>query len=209
MKIQILLYDGFDELDVMGPFEVLKIAQSLGADLETELVTLNATEDEITGQHGLGIRTNGRKFDVSCDVILVPGGGWVARSLHGAWTEAQKGSIPKALEAFHNSANKTKAIAAVCTGAMLLASAGLLRERNAITHHDALEALKASGANLVNARVVDDGELITSGGVRSGLDLALWLVERYFGSTILVRIEETLVYQRRGTVWRSGPFVRR
>ncbi len=207
MKIQILLYDGFDELDVIGPFEVLKIAQSLGADLETELVTLNATEDEIIAQHGLGIRTNGRKFDESCDVILVPGGGWVARSLHGAWTEAQKGSIPKALEALHDSPNK--AIAAVCTGAMLLASAGLLRGRNAITHHDALEALKESGANLVNARVVDDGELITSGGVTSGLDLALWLVERYFGPAIVVRIEETLEYQRRGTVWRSGPSVRR
>lgn len=205
MKIQILLYDGFDELDVIGPFEVLKIAQNFGADIETELVTLKATEDEITAQHGLEIRTKGRKFDESCDLILVPGGGWVARSLQGAWIEAQKGSIPKALEAYHNSANKSKAIAAVCTGAMLLASAGLLRGRNAITHHDALEALRASGANVVNARVVDDGELITSGGVTSGLDLSLWLVERYFGSAIVVRIEDTLEYQRRGTVWRSEP----
>ena len=205
MKIQILLYDGFDELDVIGPFEVLKIAQNLGADLETELVTLKATEEGIIAQHGLEIRTNAKKFDESCDLILVPGGGWVARSSQGAWTEAQKGSIPKALEAFHNSANKSNAIAAVCTGAMLLASAGLLRGRNAITHHDAIEALRASGPNVVNARVVDDGELITSGGVTSGLDLSLWLVEKYFGSAIVVRIEETLEYQRRGTVWRSGP----
>ncbi|BDT90513.1 MULTISPECIES: hypothetical protein [Nocardia] len=55
---------------------------------------------------------------------------------------------------------------------------------------------------IIRARVVDDGDLVTTGGVTSGLDLALWLVQRELGSDIAVRIEEILEYERRGTVWR-------
>lgn len=57
---------------------------------------------------------------------------------------------------------------------------------------------------ITRARVVDDGDLVTTGGVTSGLDLALWLVQRELGSGIAVRIEEILEYERRGTVWRRG-----
>ncbi len=95
-----------------------------------------------------------------------------------------------------------KTIAAVCTGTMLVATNGLLQGRNAITHHQAVEELREAGAHVINARVVDDGELITADGVTSGLDLALWVVERSFGSAIAVAIEQGLEYQRRGTVWR-------
>ncbi len=102
MKIQILLYPGFDELDVIGPFEVLKMAQSYGASLDVELVTLNGTENEIVGQHGLSVKTKiGEKFDQeNSDLILLPGGGWGARSARGAFAESKKGAIPRALEEF-------------------------------------------------------------------------------------------------------------
>jgi len=65
---------------------------------------------------------------------------------------------------------------------MLVAAAGLLAGRPAITHHAAIEDLKATGAETINARVVDDGEVITTAGVTSGLDLALWVLKRYFNS---------------------------
>jgi hypothetical protein len=67
------------------------------------------------------------------------------------------------------------------TGAMLLARAGLLKGRPAITHHSAIEDLRAEGADVKFERVVDDVEIVTCGGVTAGLDLALWLVERFFG----------------------------
>jgi transcriptional regulator GlxA family with amidase domain len=69
-------------------------------------------------------------------------------------------------------------MAGVCTGTMLLAHAGVVCDRRAGTHHTAWEDLAASGARQVKDRIVDDGDLITSGGVTGGIDLALWLIER-------------------------------
>ncbi|MDH2901636.1 MAG: DJ-1/PfpI family protein [archaeon] len=206
MKIQILLYPGFDELDVIGPFEVLKMAQSYGASLDVELVTLSGTENEIVGQHGLSVKTKiGEKFDQeNSDLVLIPGGGWVARSARGAFAESKKGAIAKALEVFHSKSEPHNIIATVCTGAMLLSTSSLLRGRNATTHHGAWNDLKESGANLIEERVVDDGDLISSGGVTAGIDLALWLVEKYFGSSISFKVEDNLEYERRGKVWRKN-----
>jgi transcriptional regulator GlxA family with amidase domain len=56
---------------------------------------------------------------------------------------------------------------------------------------------------VINARVVDDSDLVTCGGITSGLDLALWLVERHLGPRLATEIETMLEYERRGTVWRS------
>ena len=86
---------------------------------------------------------------------------------------------------------------------MLLAAAGILKGRPATTHHGAIKDLEASGANVVDARVVDDGNIVTAGGVTSGLDLGLWLVERFYGSQLAHKIEAQLEYERRGTVWKS------
>jgi transcriptional regulator GlxA family with amidase domain len=87
---------------------------------------------------------------------------------------------------------------------MLVAQAGLLKGRPAITHHVAVEELRAIGAEIVNARVVDDGNIVTSAGVTSGLDLTLWLIERYFNAQIAHEVEQELDYERRGTVWRQN-----
>jgi transcriptional regulator GlxA family with amidase domain len=199
MKIQILIYDGFDELDAIAPFEVLHAATTLGADLQVEMVTLDGAE-MVTAQHGLRVGATGT-FDEATDIVLIPGGGWNARTPQGARTEAERGTIPQALARLHG---QGKTLASVCTGAMLIATAGLLNGRHAITHHQAIEDLRASGALVINARVVDDGEIISAGGVTSGLDLALWLVERYYGPEMALSIEERLEYQRRGTVWRQA-----
>jgi transcriptional regulator GlxA family with amidase domain len=95
-------------------------------------------------------------------------------------------------------------VASVCTGALLLAAAGLVDGRPAITHHGAIDDLRAAGATVVRARVVDDGDLVTAGGVTSGLDLVLHLVERHFGAAAALAAEHELEYERRGTVWRAA-----
>ena len=94
-------------------------------------------------------------------------------------------------------------MASVCTGTMLLAADGLLTGRPAITHHVAIDDLKAAGAKVVHARVVDDGDVVTAGGVTSGLDLVLHLVERHWGAPLALAAERELEYERRGTVWRA------
>ena len=92
-------------------------------------------------------------------------------------------------------------VATVCGGSLALAMAGLLEGRNAATHHLGMDVLEATGVNVVHARVVDDGDLVTSGAVTSGLDLALYLLERGYGPRVEIAVESLFGYERRGTVW--------
>jgi transcriptional regulator GlxA family with amidase domain len=199
MRIEILLYDGFDELDALGPYEVLRSASAAGAQVRAELVRLGRAAT-VTSARGLTLHVS-RLLDPDHPpaLLLVPGGGWIARAEHGAFAELQGSRITPVVARLHAAGT---VLAAVCTGTMLLAAAGVLRGRAATTHHRAMEELAEAGVEVVPARVVDDGDVITSSGVTSGLDLALWLVERFVGPATAHRIERELEYERRGTVWR-------
>jgi transcriptional regulator GlxA family with amidase domain len=192
MQIDIVLYHGFDELDALAPYEVFRSAAALGADIRADLVGAHGP-GTITADHGARIVVDRGPSD-ACDMVLVPGGGWNTRSDAGAWGEAQRGDLPARIAALH-AAGKT--IASVCTGAMLLASAGITTARPATTHHSAVEDLRASGANVIDARVVDDGDVITAGGVTSGIDLALLIVERQAGRDIANRVAREIEYEGR------------
>lgn len=200
MKAQIVIFNGFDELDAIGPFEVMKYAASVGADLSVELSVVGDTA-EITGAHGLVMRPHSRLAgEARPDLLVVPGGNWNnPAATQGVRAEVQDGSIPALIASLHDAGTL---IAGVCTGAMLIAASGRIADRHAVTNHAALGALASVGAEVVDARVVDDGNIITSGGVTSGLDLALWLLERFFGPQIARRVEVLMEYERRGTVWR-------
>ena len=202
MRVAVVVYEGFDELDAIGPLEVLRNAAAMGAaDLSVELVALDGAA-EVTGSHGLRVRTDGRLDPDGTDLLVIPGGGWNDRGAHGAWAEAERGDLPAAIAA---AARGGAVVATVCTGAMLAATAGLTRGRPAITHHDAVEDLRASGARVVEARVVDDGDLVTAGGVTSGIDMALWLVERHFGAELADAVAAEIEHPRVGEVWRATP----
>ena len=174
--IDIVLFDGVDELDAVGPLEVLRGAAAHGADLAVRLVT--RTEPlEVTGHHGLRMGADA-VYEPGADILLVPGGGWIARAEAGAWAEAERGDWLPLIRA---AADSGAILAGVCTGVMLLSRAGVIGDHPATTHHDARAELEAAGAKVVEDRVVDAGNLITAGGVTSGIDLALHLVDRLAG----------------------------
>jgi transcriptional regulator GlxA family with amidase domain len=198
MRCEVLLFDGFDELDALAPWEVLSDIGRARDDVEVALVTLDGNAP-VRASHGAVI-TPHRALSEHVDLLVVPGGGWNDRSRSGAWSEVERGVLPEAIRARHEDG---ALVASVCTGAMLLAAAGLLTGRPAITHHVAIDDLKAAGANVVHARVVDDGDVVTAGGVTSGLDLVLHLVERHWGAPLALAAERELEYERRGTVWRA------
>ena len=201
VKVQIIIFNGFDELDAIAPFEVWQTAMAIGAGVQAELVTLDRST-EVIAAHGLRVQPHAQLgIEQKLDILIVPGGGWGNRAPQGAWAEAQRGELPTVISRLHQSGTT---IASVCTGAMLVAEAGLLKGRPAITHHVAIEELRAIGAEIVNARVVDDGDLVTAGGVTSGLDLTLWLIERYLSPQIAHEVEKQMEYERRGTVWRRS-----
>lgn len=198
MRIAIVLFDGFDELDAIGPYEVFRNAELGGADLHATLVTRDRAA-QVTGAHGLVVVPHD-VLSPDVDLVLVPGGGWNDRSEAGAWGEAERGQLPAALR---DLAGRGVAMGSVCTGAMLLAVAGLVQGRPAVTHRGALDALRQSGAEVIDARVVDDGDLLTAGGVTSGIDLALWIVERTAGAHLADAVAREMEYERRGAVWRT------
>jgi transcriptional regulator GlxA family with amidase domain len=186
----VVVFDGADELDVIGPLEVLRRAQVLGADLRSRLCSQRGTEP-VTCAFGLQLAPEGAFVPGEAGVVIVPGGGWVAHAEVGVWAEAQRGQLPRLLE---EASRRGSVLAGVCTGALLLAHAGLLTGRRAATHHDARADLAGLGTMVVNERVVDEGNVITSGGVTSGIDLALWLVARYFGEGLAGLVADGLEY---------------
>jgi transcriptional regulator GlxA family with amidase domain len=190
MKIEIVVFDGFDEMDAIAPYEVLRTAAELGAPIDAELVGAHGPAT-ITASHGARITVE-RGPSEAPDVMLVPGGGW----FHGAGVrdEIERGVVTRALVAAHEAGS---IVGSVCTGAMLLAAAGLVEGRPATTHHSAIEDLRAAGAQIVDGvRFVDDGDVLTAGGVTSGLDLALHLVEKVAGASIAGQVAREIEYER-------------
>jgi transcriptional regulator GlxA family with amidase domain len=190
-RVQILLYDGVDELDAIAPYEILS-----GAGLRTELVTLEPV-DRITASHGALIAPHGTLAQRP-DLLVVPGGGWGARAPAGTWAEYERGVLPAAIAERHAAGS---VLASVCTGAMLLARAGILAGRAATTHHVAYGDLCADGADVrEDARVVDDGDVITCGGVTSGIDMALHVLARERGPELAAAAARLLEHEPRGPV---------
>ena len=198
--IAVLVYDGFDELDTIGPFEAFDMAADDGAPIEVSLVAVQKRE-RVTAAHGLRMEPDGvLSVEDPPDVVVVPGGGWNDRLERGAWAEAERGVIPDAVARAH-AAGTT--VASVCTGGMLVSRAGLLDGRPAVTHSGALDDLRATDADVVEARVVDDGDVVTAGGITSGLDLALHLIERFADRETAEGVARRLEYDRRDDVWES------
>jgi transcriptional regulator GlxA family with amidase domain len=193
MIIEILLFDGFDELDAVGPWEVLANAARARDDVEVALVTA-AGARTVRASHGLEVLAHGAPSERP-DVLVVPGGGWGDRAPQGAWAEVQRGVLPQAIAARH-AAGTT--VASVCTGALLVAAAGLLEGRPATTHHTALDDLARYGARVVRDRVVDDGDILSAAGVTSGIDLALHLVERRLGADLATAGAREIEWEPRG-----------
>ncbi len=193
-RAAVLVYPGFDELDAFGPYEVLRMA----GEFDAHLVVADSAV-EVTASHDTVLRPEQRLDAGRWDFVVVPGGGWARRQ--GAFLAVNEGVIPDLIRKVH-AAGAT--VTSVCTGAMILAAGGLTHGRPATTHPNAIEALSGYGTQVVNSRVVDDGDLVTAGGITSGLDLGLWLVERFRGAELADKIAARLQYQRVRDVYR-GP----
>lgn len=192
---EIVMFNGFDELDVVAPFEIL-----VSAGYQVELVTLEPCHS-VTGAHGMTL-TPGGVLGPRPDLLVVPGGGWVSKASESAWGEVRRGALPSAIAERHAAGSR---IAGVCTGAMLIAAGGILRGRPAVTHRSALDDLRDYGVDVhPEARVVDDGDVLTSGGVTSGIDLALHLIEVDRGRDAALSQAARIEHEIRGPVLVKG-----
>jgi transcriptional regulator GlxA family with amidase domain len=191
MRIEIAVFEDFDEVDAVGPFEVLSNVSVKHPDVEVDLVGAHGPGQVVAG-HGMKLVCDEGLSD-RADLVVVPGGGWVRGG--GVRRQYEDGTLAQRLRELHDGG---ATLASVCTGGILLAQAGLLEGRPATTHFAALDHLEGMGAVVDReARVVDDGDILTCGGVTSGLDLAFHLVDRYWGEELADTIATLMEHDRR------------
>ena len=174
--IGILMFDEVEELDFVGPWETFGMAQRMGA--EHELLLIAPTHEPIKARYGLRVMPDTSMADApELDVLLVPGG-------YGARVFARHDAA--ILQFIRETHERGAWVVSVCTGALILANAGVLTGHHATTHHSAFDLLRETP----NIDVVEDQRWIieppiaTSAGVSAGVDLALALLETWYGAEL-------------------------
>jgi len=191
MRIGIVVFDRVDLLDVGGPYEVMLTASRLarrdGAPEPFEVITLGLTTAGVAAYGGLGLVPQFALEDaVGLDLLVIPGAVEIDRVLADATL----------IEALGALAAGVPIVASVCTGAFILQALGLLTERDWTTHWEDIDALgrRAQRPGSPRVRWVDSGEVITAGGLSSGIAMALHLVDRFAGRELALRTAHQLEY---------------
>lgn len=179
VRLGILIFPNIQQLDLTGPYEVF--ASAKGA----EVVLVWKDRDPVMSSTGLPLAATATFDDCPpLDVICVPGGGGVNALLEDR----------AVIDFVREKAAGARYVTSVCSGAIVLGAAGLLRGKRATTHWYAHDFLAAFGAVPVDQRIVEDGALVTAGGVTSGIDFGLLLLARLLGREEAETVQLQLEY---------------
>ena len=192
--IGLLLFDGVEELDAVGPWEVLAYWTRHHPEDGWNITCMSAGGKDVVGAKDLVLGAHHPLDDApALDVLIHPGGDGTRRLLrvpaHLGWVRAQRAAVPL--------------MTSVCTGSLVYAAAGMLRGRRATTHWASLNLLSEIDPTVitdVDARFVDDGDLNTSAGVSAGIDMALHLVARLAGTDRARAVRREIQYDPHPTV---------
>lgn len=167
MKIAALVFDKITILDIVGPIEVMSWVPG------TEILWVGAAKGPARAAlTGLGISIDHTLDEVeTADILMIPGGPGVRPLL-------TQEPVLDWVRRMHETTTWTTSI---CTGSLLLGAAGLLKGLNATTHWNSASVLEGFGATYKEDRVIPQGKIVTSAGVSSGIDMALWLVGQIAG----------------------------
>jgi putative intracellular protease/amidase/YHS domain-containing protein len=190
-NVAILVFDGMELLDFAGPAEVFTQA---GKGRAFNVYTVAASPEPVSSQ---GLATVKPRYTLadcpSPDVIVVPGGGGVRTTIKDE----------RVIDWLRRESSKAEITLSVCTGAFVLAKAGLLDGQGATTHWSAIEGLKKAAPKAKvhdDRRFVDNGKVVTAAGVSAGIDAALHVVDRLLGR---LAARETARYME--YAWQPAP----
>jgi len=196
-RIALAAFDGMTLLDLVGPLDALSRIATMGFDATTtcEVIALTRPDDDdavldVSVWAAWGAALSASRFRPALDdfdLLVVPGGPGTRVLERDEELVGYLASYPP-----------NRLVASVCTGALLLGAAGRLDGRRATTHRTQLDELARFGATAVEARVVDEGQLVTAGGVTAGIDLGLHLVRRLLGDVVGERIAIQMEAEPRG-----------
>lgn len=179
LTVGILIFDDVEVLDFCGPFEVFSVARPVGVHDDAArlftAVTIAQEEKIITCRGGLLVKPHATiENHPPLDILVVPGGQGTRRERHNQ----------RLLDWIARQDQQTELTTSVCTGAFLLAERGLLDHHRATTHWNSVEWMRQTYpaiTMLADARVVDEGHIITSAGISAGIDMSLHVVARLKG----------------------------
>jgi transcriptional regulator GlxA family with amidase domain len=184
MRAAIVIFPRLTVLDFIGMYDPLSRIRSMDIDPGFEL-RIVGTESEISDESGLVLKPDSVLLDLRpFDLLLLPGGQGTRTLMHD-----------KHFVGYLRTWGWDRPVASVCTGALLLAAAGLLHRGPATTHHGAFDLLRGFGIDVVERRIVENGRVTTAGGVASSLDLGLYLVEKYYGAPARERVAAQMEYR--------------
>ena len=181
-----VLFDGVEELDFVGPWEVFSMAAQLRHDVRVE--TLARSTDPVRCAKGMRVipeRAMGPDSDL--DILLVPGGQGTRRVVDD----------PAMIDWLRDVARRCSWVTSVCTGALLLCEAGLAGARRVTTHWSFVDSLRKCYPDtevLGDVRYVRDGNLVTAAGVSAGIDMALWLAGQLWGVEVARQTQRLMQY---------------
>jgi cyclohexyl-isocyanide hydratase len=184
-RIAFLVFPRLTLLDFVGGYDALRRVALMGIDAEVTHRVIGI-EQEVVDESGLVVKADAVYEDLAgFDLLYVPGG-------LGTRTLVNDERCIAYLRTWGND----RPIASVCTGALLLGAAGYLKGRRATTHHGAYDLLRPHCAEVItDRRIVDEGQVVTAGGVSSSLDLGLYLVERFWGRAAREKIAAQMAYR--------------
>lgn len=191
-NIGILIFDDVEELDFVGPWEVFQMVNEVARHrgepepLNNRLISRDGGDITAVKAMRVGAHVSMAEVD-ALDVVLIPGG-------QGTRTVIEDAAI---MEWFGNISPCCEWVTSVCTGAFVLAKAGLLDGRRAATHWAAFkefERLGLKGTLVPDVRYVRDGNVVTSAGVSAGIDMSLWLVGQWFSPQMARDVARAMQY---------------
>ncbi|TVT72202.1 MAG: DJ-1/PfpI family protein [Denitromonas halophila] len=202
--VGIYVYDDIEVLDFAGPFEVFTTASRVALRQQADaappfrVVTIARQRGPITARAGLSVLpTHTLAEHPPLDVLIVPGGD----------ERAERGRADL-VEWLQTQATQVELLASVCTGAFLLAGAGLLDGRTVTTHWEDVAALAEAFPALTvvdTGRWIDDGDILTSAGISAGIDMSLHLVARLAGDKLAMATARQMDYHWQDSPLESSP----
>ncbi len=174
-NVAILIFDEVEVLDFCGPFEVFSVTGKRDDLNPFNVFTVAEDSKPVIARNNLSINPAYNFSECPApDILLIPGGYGTRKEMHNQ----------PLLDWIRQSAENAELLLSVCTGAILLAKAGLLNGLRATTHHKAIELLRESAPDttvLESERIVDNGKIILSAGISAGIDMSLYVVGKLLG----------------------------